>query len=136
MKIASQPLLLTSRIFLNVLPLPPYFVTLAFPSFQSFLSLLPCTPKTSPWTSRLGFLVFPSIYDRLRYPIPARPFVTFFFPYSAIIYAWQPLFWHAPYFIPGTSIGEEGRRTNRERCEQRDDKGTERESEAKTKNKE
>ena len=63
-------LLLTPCVCLSGPHLSPYFLALFFPFFLPFLLLLSCTPQTYLWTiSLLGFLLYPSIFSRLRYPI-------------------------------------------------------------------
>ena len=70
------------------------FLTLAFPFFLTFLSLLSCAPHICPWDSMSSW--FPPktsvlLSSTLPHLIPARPFVIF--SYSGLLcYGWQPLF--------------------------------------------
>ena len=63
-------LLLTPRKYLSVRPPSPCFLVLIFPLFLQFLFILSCAPQVSLWTvvSLLGFLLYPPILSRQRYP--------------------------------------------------------------------
>ena len=63
-------LLLTPRISLSVSPISPYLLTPAFPLFLPLYLHVSCIPHTYLMTAPLlGFLLYPSILPRLRYPI-------------------------------------------------------------------
>ena len=65
-------------------PLSPCFLALAFLLFLSFLLLMSCARRTSLWTVyHHGFLLYPSMLSRLRYPtlFQLSPF-RYFLPYS------------------------------------------------------
>ena len=82
--------LLGPRKPLSVPPLSPCFLALAFPLFLSFLLLLSCTPRSYLRTvSLLGFLLYPSILSRLRYPTLFQ--LVLLLLSSPISYGWQPL---------------------------------------------
>lgn len=88
--------LLTSRISLNALPLPPIVSTLAFHVFYACL-----VPSKLLYGQRL-FLVssylFPYFLDYFTPSYSSSPSCCSL-PYSLINYGWQPLSWHVPYFI-------------------------------------
>ena len=93
---------LTSCLSLNALLLQPCFLPLAFILF--LYCLFTCVFYSLIfWMDSISFGFSPvSFHNMLTiYGIPpysSSPFC-YFLLYSPITYGWQPLFWHAPYFI-------------------------------------
>lgn len=90
---ALLSLLLNSRICFCVLPLPPFFLALAFPLFLSLRLLLYCTAQTFLWAKFIiGFLLYPLYF--MHYFIPPCSSS----PFSRGVYAQYDV----PYnYIPG-----------------------------------
>ena len=82
-------------------PLSHYFLALVIPFFLSFILLLSRTPQASLLDSISSWLPPVSLHTFLDYAIPrySSSLLRCVLPHSPISYAWQPLFWHAPYFL-------------------------------------
>ena len=73
--------ILSSRISLECSSSFTLFSALVVPFFLSFPLLLSCTPQIHPWTlSLLGFLLFPSMLYRLRFPTLVQLAVSLHYP--------------------------------------------------------
>ena len=97
-----QLLLLAPRKSLGVPPSSPLLLS----TRRSLIFILSSTyilcPANLPMGSiyLLGFLLYPSILSRLRYPTLFQLALLLLSPpCSPISFGWQPLFWHVPCFI-------------------------------------